>query len=316
MKLLPALLFSLPLLALDGVVINKTTGKPAVEAPVVQMQLGEGGMMPVGTTRTGTDGKFHFEGAGGGTLLQVTVNGVTYNKMVQGAEPVTVEVYDTTTNSKAVAVVQHMMLLEPNDGKLSVSETVVFKNTGNSSFADPANGSFRFAIPPEVKEEIQVRVTGPGGMPTNSSAVASSTPGIFKVDNAIKPGETRFDVQYSIPFGEAGKFKNRVLHPITDTLGQTRIVTPSGVTVKGTGIEDLGTEPQTQAQVYALKKTDYEIDIAGTGSLRGLDADETGSPEPQVIPARLLERKWWIVGLAMVALTCGFLMLWKKPSVA
>ena len=317
MRFALAFFLALPLAAIDGIVVNKTTGKPAVEAPIVLMQLGEGGMMPVGTTRTAADGKFHFEANGGGFLLQATVNGVTYNKMIQAGQTgdVTVEVYDTTKSAKDVSVVQHMMLLEPNDGKLTVSETVVYKNDGNASFADPAAGTFRFYVPSEVKEELQVRVTGPGGMPTNVTAIASGTPGVYKLENPIKPGETRFDVQYALPFGDKGTLKSRVLHPITESAGQTRIVTPSGVSVKGAGIEDLGTEPQTQAQVYALKKPDYEIEIAGTGSLRGLEADESGSPEPQIIPAKILERKWWVVGLSMGALALGFVMLLRKPSV-
>jgi hypothetical protein len=310
------LLFAGSLLAVDGTVINKTTNQPAAGAPVTLMRLGDGGMMPLGTVKAAADGKFRFEqGAEAPLLLQATFDGVTYNKLIRPGEPsssVELPVFATSKDRSNIRILQHMMLLEPNDGRLNVSESIFFQNTGNVSFADPANGSYRFQLPPGANGQAEIRITGAGGMPLNREAEPAGPPNTFKISYPLKPGETRVDMQYSLEFSSPGVFPARVLHAISPKDGVTRIVTPSGVQLSGDGIDDLGVEPQTQAQVYALTKANTEIQISGTGSLRALDAEEGGSPEPRAIAPRLMERKEWIFGISLFALALGFLALYKR----
>jgi hypothetical protein len=309
----PFLLF---FLAIDGTVVNKTTGKPAPEAPVVLMRLGEGGMMPVGTVKAGNDGQFKFDqSVDGPFLLQTTFEGVTYNKVLRPGEPgtsVELPVFSTTRDKSQVKIVQHMMLFEPNEGKLSISESIIFKNDANRSYSDPAGGSYRFALPPAAEGKVEVRVTGSGGMPISREALPAGPPNVYKIDYPIKPGESRFDLNYSMPFTAPAKFQAKILHPISATEGITRIVTPSGVTLKGSGLEDLGAEPQTQAQIYGLNQSEAEFEVIGSGSLKALEADESGSPEPTAIAPRLMEKQWWIVGLSLVALGLGFVALLRR----
>lgn len=319
MKFLLLLGCALTLLAIDGTVVNRTTGKPTPDVPIVLMRLGDGGMMPVGTVKSGPDGKFQFpQGVDGPLLMQAIFDGVTYNKLLSPGQPASnleLEIFNTTRQGGDAKIVQHMMLVEPGDGKLSVNESLIFRNGSKNSFVDPVNGTFRFYLAPEAKANVQLRVSGPGNMPVKKEVEAAGPANIYKVDFPIKPGESRFDLQYSIPFSSPGKLKGRILHAISEKEGQTRLVTPSGVKLSGAGVEDLGAEPQTQAEVYSLSKADYEIEVTGTGSLRALEADETAMPEPQAIPPKIHERIWWIVGLTLFALALGFVNLLKKPSV-
>jgi len=312
------LLCATSLLAIDGTVVNKTTGKPAADIPLVLLRLGDGGMMPAGTVKSGTDGKFAFnQGVDGPLLMQAVFDGVTYNKLLRPGETgknLEFEIFNTTRQPGDTKLVQHMMLIEPSDGKLSVNESIIFRNGGNASYLDPVKGSYQFYLSPEAKQTLQLRASGPGNMPVTKEAEPAGPANIFKVDFALKPGESRFDLQYSIPFSSPGTLKGRILHVMSETEGQTRLVTPSGVKLSGAGVEDLGAEPQTQAEVYALKKADFEIEVTGTGSLRALEADEAGMPEPQAIPPKVHDRIWWIVGLSLAALAIGFLNLLKKPS--
>jgi hypothetical protein len=306
------------LFAIDGTVVNKTTGKPAADVPIVLMRLGDGGMMPAGNTKSGDDGKFQFaQGVDGPLLMQAIFDGVTYNKLLNpgsNGSGVEIEIYNTTKQNGTTKIVQHMMLVEPSGDKLSINESIIFRNSGNASFVDPVNGTFRFFLSPEGKENLHSRVSGPGNMPVSKQADPAGPANVFKVDYPIKPGESRFDMQYTLPVTSPGKFRGRILHPMNDKEGQTRLVTPSGVKLSGEGLEDLGAEPQTQAEVYALTKADYEIEITGTGSLRALEADESSMPEPQAIPPKIHDRMWWIVGLTMLALAIGFVYLLQKPS--
>ncbi len=304
--------------AIDGTVVNRTTGKPAADVPLLLMRLGDGGMMPAGNAKSGPDGKFEFaQGVDGPLLLQAISEGVTYNKMLRPGESgkgVELEIFNTSSRPVDTKVVQHMMLVEPGDGKLSINESIIFRNDGKTSYLDPVNGTYRFYLAPEAKESLSVRVTGPGNMPLKKDAEPAGAANIYKIDFAVRPGETRFDLQYTLPFTSPGKFQGRILHPINEKEGQTRLVTPSGVKLSGAGLEDLGAEPQTQAEVYALTKADFELEVTGTGSLRALEADEAAMPEPQAIPAKVSERQWWIVGLTMLALMIGFVYLWGKGT--
>lgn len=319
MKPLLLLICGTALFAIDGTVVNKTTGKPGSEIPVVLLRLGDGGMMPAGTVKSGPDGKFGFpQGVDGPLLLQAVFDGVTYNKLLRPGETgknIELEIYNTTRQAGTAKIVQHMMLIEPSDGKLTVNESIIFRNDAKASYTDPVKGTYQFYLSPEAKKNLQLRASGPGNMPVTKEAEPAGPANVYKVDFALKPGESRFDLQYSMPLASPGKMTGKILHAMNDTEGQTRLVTPSGVKLAGDGVEDLGAEPQTQAEVYALKKADYEIDVTGTGSLRALEADESAMPEPQAIPAKIHDRMWWIVGLSLAALAIGFVYLLKRtPS--
>lgn len=318
MKTLLMLGYAVSLLAIDGTVINKTTGKAAADIPIVLLRLGDGGMMPAGTVKSGPDGKFQFsQGIDGPLLMQAIFDGVTYNKLLRPGEVATnleLEIFNTTRQGGDAKVVQHMILVEPGEGKISLNESVIFRNGSKNSFVDPVNGTFRFYLSPEARASLQVRVSGPGNMPVKKDPEPAGPANIYKIDYPLKPGESRFDLQYSMPFTSPGKLRGRILHAINEKEGQTRLVTPSGVKLSGAGLEDLGAEPQTQAEVYGLTKAEYEIEVTGTGSLRALEADENSMPEPQAIPPKIHDRIWWIVGLTLFALALGFINLLRKPS--
>lgn len=312
------LLCATTLLAVDGTLINKTTGKPVPDAPLVLLRLGDGGMMPAGTVKSGPDGKFVFSQAvDGPMLLQAVHDGVTYNKLLRPGEPgkgIEMEVFATSSQPGVAKILQHMVLVEANDGKLSVSESVIFRNDTKTSYLDPAKGTYQFYLPPEAKESLAVRVSGPGNMPVKNDPEPAGPANVYKIAYALRPGESRFDMQYTLPLGNPAVWKGKILHPMSDEDGQTRLVTPSGVKLTGEGVEDLGAEPQTQAEVYALRKADFAITISGTGSLRALETDESAMPEPQAIHPRIHDRIWWILGLSLVALAIGFANLLRKPS--
>jgi hypothetical protein len=73
-----------PLLAaVDGTVINKTTGQPQPGATVTLYKLGQAGMESVESVKSGAQGKFHIDQTPQGPhLIQTAFDGVTYNHML------------------------------------------------------------------------------------------------------------------------------------------------------------------------------------------------------------------------------------------
>ena len=313
-------LLSLPLIAaVDGIVTNATTGQPQVGVSITLVQAGQGGMQPLGKTVSAANGAFSFdkEAAAGTTLLlQSTHAGVTYTKMVQPGLPskgVKVEVFESSTEPTGVAVNRHGILLEPAGGKLAVREFVFVDNTSKVTFFDPQAGTYRFWAPDDAK--IEVSLTTQGGMPVIRPAkkVAANT---WTVDYPMRPGQTQIEISY--PYAKADGFSGNILHKE----GETRLIVPKGLSLKGTGLEEFAPEPRTQAAIYGIKNGPFTVALSGTAEARqpeqaaggGAAGDESGAPE--VVPARprIYDKLYPTVGIIAAILLLGLYSLARRKS--
>jgi hypothetical protein len=322
---------TLPLLAhVEGVVSNKTTGQPQAGATVTLMNLG-GGMSSLGSVKTDEKGAFHFEheaDARAPYLVQVLHDGVTYNQMLQpgqAAQPVTVEVYNASAKAPDAKITQHMILFEPSGQQITVSESVIFSNTGNVTFQDP-EGTLRIQVPEGVTPPVQARIAGPQGMPITRQAEAAKEKNVYAVKYPIRPGETRIDLIYTLPAsGDSPKVASKILH----SGGPVRLVAPKGVTIEGEKLTSIGTDPQTQATVYELGTRQYAVSLAGTGSLQMASSGAPQQGEAAAAPAEedpsggidiakpRIHGRWpWVVGLTFGMLAIGFAMLYKSGTPA
>ncbi|MCW5980061.1 MAG: hypothetical protein KIT09_18405 [Bryobacteraceae bacterium] len=305
--------------AVDGAVINRTTGKPQGGAVITLYALaGAGGMTPVKTVKTDAEGKFRIdETISGAHLLQTIYANVLYNEMLQpGAKTSGLElaVYDSSNKAASAKVSQHMVLLEPIDSILHVNESVVFQNSGNVTYNDPANGTLRIFVPDGARGEPRLTITAPQGMPVQRSAQETKTPGVRKIDFPVKPGETRFDITYVLPMPETHIFAGRILHDG----GPVRIVAPRGVTLTGDAIAMIGQEPKTLATVYDVRSKEYSVHVEGVGQLGGDEGPSSGGGGRgiQTIAARIYEQVFAILGLALLILLLGFILLYRRGGSA
>lgn len=303
--------------AIDGSVTNRTAGTPQAGATVTLYKLGQNGMESVESVKSDAQGKFRIEqDVQGPRLIQTAYDGVTYNHMLPPGSPTTnlnLEVYNSSKRPGEAQVAQHMVMFEPSGAELVVSETYVFRNEGKTTYNDPDGGTLKFFLPEAAKGRVQVNAQAPQGMPIRRAAEKTSQPNVYKVDFPIKPGETRIDVNYQMPFSSPGVYESKLLYKG----GPTRLVAPAGVTLKGSQIESLGTEPRTQATIYDVKGAAYKIEIEGAGSLRRSDAEsaeDSGGPSIQQIMPRVYEKKTWILVLAFSILALGFTLLYRSQA--
>ena len=319
---LAALIFCIvPLWAVDGTVVNVTTGKPQAGVAINLVQPSQNGMNQLGATTSGAQGEFKIDKQipPGPGLIQATYQGTTYNMIVTPGMPTTgvqVKVYDSTNKTGVTKITEHLILLEPGPDNIKISETFVLGNEGNVTFNDPAKGSIQFYLPPSTGGKAQVVITAPGGMPITRPPVKTPTAaGIYKIDYPVKPGETRMDVTYAVPAAE--KFSGKVVA----SGALTHLVSPPAVTLTGDGIEAAGQEPQTQAHIYNLTGLDYNVLIEGQGSLRGdtsaasqAGGDDSGSPKVEIAAARIYSQLGWVLGLALAILALGGVMLFRRGA--
>ena len=302
----------------DGTVTNATSGKPQAGVIILLVQPSQSGMQTLANAKTDEAGKFKIDQniPPGPALVQAIFGGATYTTMLPPGSPTTgvqVKVFDSTKDAAVGRAAQHMILLEPSADKVQVSETFLFDNKSQLTFSDPSNGSAQFFVPANAESKPHVVINSPGGMPIPREPEKTSQANVFKISYPVKPGETRFDVNYTLPAGSS--FKGQMV----DKEVATFLVTPPSVTLSGDGIDSLGEEPQTHAHTYRVRDASYEVKMEGTGSLRSSEAaapqeEDNGSPKIEVAPARIYDKLGWVLGLALGILALGGMMLFRRGT--
>jgi hypothetical protein len=346
MRILAALLFAASLhAAVDGIVTNASSGKPQAGATVTLFQPTQQGPQFIDSVKTDAQGRFAITkevpaGGAGPLLLQAVYGGVQYNKMLPPGTPTTgveIPVFESSKKPGDAKVDQHMILLEPApDGTIAVSESYVFQNNGKTTWNDPDNGTLQFELPAGAQGKVEVNAVAPGGLPVRKAPDPGPKPNTFKLDFPIKPGESRVDLQWSMPFNTPGVFEEKVLTPG----GVTRLVAPVGVTFKGGDLQDLGQEPRTKANIFGVKGSLIKVDVEGTGTLnQGADSssggdasgggDGGGNGQPALtmnlpklyglqlgsadLPTSVMAVKWILLSV-LGMLAAGFVILYRKGN--
>jgi len=304
--------------AVDGTVINGTTGKPAANTIVSLVQPGPGGMQTLASVKSDAQGAFRIDkSVQGPQLVQALYSGVLYNKVLMPGAPSTgleVIVFDSTGKSGVAKVSQHFIVLQPSAKDMSVSEGILYQGDPKLTFNDAANGTLHFYLPPEAKGIVSVTINAPGGMPIQRPAEKTNQPNVYKVSYPIKPGETRFDLSYLIPSATPLTFAGKILHHE----GSSDLVVPNGVTIKGDNLDLAGQEPKTQASIYHIKGTSFKVEVTGTGSLRQPEApaadDDSGAPTIEQVKPRIYEQLYLILGMTFTILALGSFLLYRAKK--
>ena len=316
-----ALLAVVPAFAgVSGTVVNGTTGRPQSGAVVTLFKLTQAGPQLVQASKTDASGKFTIpqETGQAALLVETGFKGVSYNHMIPPGTPstgVSLTVFDATGNAALAPVSQHIVILEPKDQQLTVTETYFLKNDSKLTYSDPGNGTLRFFVPEPGKDTVRIMATSPGGMAVQREAEAAKPAGVRKLDFPIKPGgETRIDISYTLPSSDPPAFSGRTLYKNAPT----RLVVPNGVTLEGEGLKPLGQEPQTQAAIYETTAAAYEVKLVETGPMSAAadQADDSGPAIRTIPPPGFDDHKVQILALTLAVLALGFALLYRRGRAA
>jgi hypothetical protein len=303
----------------DGTVTNATTGKPQPNVIIQMVQPGQGGMQTLGTAKSGPDGKFRFErDARGPRLVQAIYQGVLYTKMIPPDAPsnaVGVTVYDATDDASVVKDSQHIFIVQPTSAGLGVEEVVFLKNDSNKTYNDN-NGTFSFYVPGNTTGKPTVSFTSPEGMvPVQREAQKTRQAGVYAASYALKPGETRVAISYTVQAGAERAFKGKVLHG-----GQNnRLVIPVGMTAEGDNIKLMGQDPQNRANIYDITGQQFAVVLKGNAAAAsssdadsGADSGEDpGMPQVESAKPRIYDRYVLVLALGLAILGVGFFMMYR-----
>ena len=256
--------------SITGTVINKTTNKPAAGDDVVLIRLQQG-MQEATRTKTDAKGRFTLDVPDEGVhLVRVTHDKANYFRPAPpGTQSVEVEVYNAAPKVDGISAEADVIRIQTDEsGKaLRVVENFFVKNESNPPRTQFSDRPFEFYLPEGAVVEGSAAL-GPGGMPVQAAPVPLGDPNHFAFVFPIRPGETRFQITYKLPYSGSFKFSPRMVIP-TDTVA---VMMPKSMTFKpgpSTGFTPVTEE--TTAQTYVARNVNpsqpLDFNVAGTGQL-------------------------------------------------
>src|SRR5271154_6170034 len=269
---LALLAFLAPLTALaasiTGTVTNKTVDKPAAGDRVVLIQL-QGGMRESNSTTTDAHGNFKLDLLDDGPhLIRVDHQKAGYFHIAPpGTRTADIDVYDVAEKVEGVATEANVMRVEADQQGLHVIENYFVKNDSSPPRTQLSTHSYEIYLPDGAQVEGSAAMA-PGGMPVSSSPVPLGDKGHFAFVFPIRPGETRFQVSYRLPYTGSYKFSQRLALPAENVaimMPKSMKFTPSA----STPFQAINDDPN--AQTFFAKNVPaaqpVEFTVSGIGSM-------------------------------------------------
>ncbi len=257
---------------LTGKVTNLTTNKAAAGDEVALLNLSQG-MSELARTKTDANGAFSFNIDDPNTphLVRVTHDGVSYfpagGPIKPGTSNVEVSVYDGANKVDGVSTTVNVVRVQADGGTLQVLELIAVSNGSKPPRTVTGDHTYEFYLP-EGAHVDQMIAQAPGGMPVNTSPAPEGKSGKHVVNYALKPGETRLEIAYHMPYsGEATfapKFTGNVQHFV--------VMMPKAMQFEaktGSHFSPMSDDPNTTVQVATnvTPASDLAFRISGTGTL-------------------------------------------------
>jgi hypothetical protein len=201
---------------LTGAVKNATTGKPAAGDDVVLLSLGQG-MEEAGRTKADSKGNFTFKlDAQGPHLIRVIHQEVTYHRMAPpGTTSVEVQVYDVGKKVDGIEVVADIMRIQAGQGQLQVERTFAVTNNSKPPRTQMNEHNLEFYVPDGATVNEGQAMTA-GGQPVKSAPVpeGANAKNKYAFLFPLRPGETRFNVVYSVPYTGSVNIDPKSVYPL------------------------------------------------------------------------------------------------------
>jgi hypothetical protein len=198
---------------LTGTVTNGTTNKPATGDEVILINL-TNGMDVAGSTKADSNGKFSFSLTGGGPhLIRAVHQGVTYHQLAPpGVTTADVNVYDVATRVSGLSVTADVIRFQADSGTMQGVRLFVVNNTSSPPKTQMNDHNFEFYLPQGAKVE-QLQARAPNGQPISADAVPQAERNRYAVNFPLRPGETQFQVEFTLPYSGEIKIDPKPLYP-------------------------------------------------------------------------------------------------------
>jgi hypothetical protein len=328
--ILPLLLLCAAAFADDitGTVTNGTTGKPAAGVAVTLVDP-MGGMAEVATAKADAEGRFKFStpAAQGPRLVRAEKSGVNYFKMITpGSTSVDLSVYDVAASVEGISGSADVVRFQTQGSALQADELFAIKNDSTPPRTLASAATFEFVLP-EGAQIDGADSQAPNGQPISATPKPAKEKNHYTFSFALKPGETRFQIAYHLPYSGSASFApllTRNFDHYVLVLPSTMRFTPKDAKL----FQGMANQPGSNVQVSLKAKAGQDLSyaISGTGTIRdeqaqaapggegggamGGQATDDNRPggglgKPIDAPDGLAKYRWYILGGLLTLLVGG-----------
>ncbi len=267
----------------SGVVMNRTTNKPAAGDDVVLLAIA--GMQEIQHVKTDSKGRFTLDVPGDGFhLVRVTHDKANYfSPVTPNATSIDVDVFTAAPQVAGVTLDADVMRIQtdPGGSSLRVVEHFFEKNASTPPETLNSDHSFEFYLPAGAVVE-GAAAKAPSGLAVQVPVQPLGDPNHYGIAFPVRPGESEFQVTYRLPYSGSMEFKPRPAMD-TDTLA---VMMPKSMSFKpGQGTpyspvtEELGAQTYVARNVHPSQPLSFTV--GGSGEL----PRDTPAPDGSSAPA-------------------------------
>lgn len=333
--LLVASTFAAPAQAqqITGTVTNGTAGKPAAGTEIILLSLA-GGMEEAGRVKTDAQGHFSFafNDVNVPHLLRVDYQGASYFRSVPpGATSADVTIYDAAKKVDNIISEGRIFSLQTVGGQLEVKERYILRNESKPPRTKAGDHSFEISIP-EGAQLKDGMFAGQSGLPLAAMPTATKTKGRYAFDNPLRPGQSQFQITYTLPYGGSQDFVIKTEMPTAEV----GVMLPKSMQFKPSGQDFLPANEESGMSTYVAKNVQpgktLQFSVLGEGTAP-VEAQQGGAPQgmppqggapsgpggglgtPNNAPDPLSGLKWYVI-TGIIAIMAGgvFFAMRRKPS--
>jgi hypothetical protein len=326
---------------ITGTLTNRTINKPSEGDTIGVINLAQG-MDEIAKATSDAHGKYKLSlPEGGQFLLHITHKGAEYFARVPpNSNTVDVDVYDSAQHVDGLSGEAIVVRVEtdPSGKTLNMGMNMFVNNASTPPRTQFGADTFDFYLPKGAMI-VESLASAPGGMPTQTPVKSLDNNGHYAFTFPVRPGETRFQVAYTLPYSGKQTFNIKQTLPTSDVA----IMLPKSIKFSPDSATHFqAINDDVSLQTYDAHQPSYStpatFTITGTGQLpqaqdatQGGDttAQQQGEPTspandtrpggglgtPIDTPSPLQKYQWWILGGLAVALVAGagFLLSGRPP---
>ncbi|MGB2602706.1 MAG: carboxypeptidase-like regulatory domain-containing protein [Candidatus Sulfotelmatobacter sp.] len=322
---------------LTGTVKNSTIGKPAAGDEVVLLKLAQG-MEEAGRTKTDAKGQFSFklDDAQAPHLVRVIHQEVTYHRMAPpGTTSVELEVYDVGKKIDGIMVIADIMRIQAAQGQIEVIREFGVQNTSKPPRTQMNERNLEFYIPDGAQIiPDSATATTENGNPVKSAPVPEGEKNRYSFIFPLRPGLTRFEVAYQLPYSGSANLDPKSLYPLEHFVVMTPKAMQFTAAAASVGFKLINYPNEPNAAVQVASNTtpgqNLAFKVSGEGTLEAQESGGQGSNEggqsagsstgggtqannrpggglgpPIDAPDPLQKYRWWILGGFAALLVVG-----------
>jgi hypothetical protein len=303
-----------------------------------------------GRTKTDAKGQFSFklDDAQAPHLVRAIHQDVTYHRMAPpGTTSVAVEVYDVAKKVDGITVVADIMRIQAAQGQIAVTREFGVQNTSTPPRTQMNEHNLEFYVPDGAHViDDSATATTDNGNPLKSAPVPEGEKNRYSFIFPLRPGLTRFEVTYQLPYSGSANLDPKSLYPLEHFVVMTPKAMQFTAAASSAGFKLINYPNEPDASVQVASNTtpgqNLAFKISGEGTLEtGQESGAQGSSEgeqsspggapgaqsnnrpggglgpPIDAPDPLQKYRWWILGgFAAVLVIGGVYVASRQQSAA